>query len=150
MEVIGRHAGKARRGRSGAIEEPVRLVIRRPRYGWIVGLLSAGVKAAAVLMATVVALAVLAAVTAVLWRAGQARAPVLILVYGYLAVAGCGFALGRSGRRLGWRRLPDGPDQLSWQPGIGRVQSGLVWEQNDPAITSPDEPPGEEGPSDSL
>jgi hypothetical protein len=149
VDVIGRHAGKARR-RSGTIEEPVRLVIRRPRHGWIVGLLSAGVKAAAVLTVTVVALAVLAAVTAVLWRAGQARAPVLVLVYGSLAVAGCGFALGWSGRRLGWRRLPAGPDQLSWQLGIGRVQSGLVWEQNDPAITSPDEPPGEEGTSDAL
>ena len=40
MDVIGRHAGKARRGRSGAIEEPVRIVIRRPRHGWIAGLLS--------------------------------------------------------------------------------------------------------------
>jgi hypothetical protein len=108
------------------------------------------VKAAAVLLVTIVALAVLAAVTAVLWQAGQARAPVLILVYGSLAVAGCGFALGRSGRRLCWRRLSDGPDQLSWQPGIGRVQYGLVWEQNDPAITTPDEPTGGEGPSDSL
>jgi len=145
VDVIGRHAGKARRSRSGAIEEPVRIIIRRPRHGWIAGLLSAGAKAVAVLMVTVVALAVLATVTAVLWRAGQARAPILVLVYGFLAVAGCGFALGRSGRRLGWRRLPDGPDQLSWQPGIGRVQSGLVWEQHDRAISAPDEPPGEEG-----
>ena len=101
MDVIGRHAGKARRGRSGAIEEPVRLVIRRPRYGWIVGLLIAGVKAAAVLMATVVALAVLAAVTAVLWRAGQARAPVLVLVYGSLAVAGCRVRAGPVGPSAG-------------------------------------------------
>jgi len=117
------------------------VVIRPPRHGWIAGLLGAGVKAAAVLVTVAVTLAVLAGVTAALWWAGVARVPVLVLVYGCVAVAGCGFALGRCGRLLGWRRqLPDEPGELAWQPGVGRIQTGLVWEQDDPAIVAPAEP----------
>jgi hypothetical protein len=128
--------GRPERKRPGMFVEPVRVVIRRPRHGWIAGLLGAGVKAAAVLAAMAVALVVLVGVSVLLWRAGQARIPVLVLVYGSVAMAGCGFALGRSARLLAWwPRLPDGPGQLTWQPGVGRVETGLVWEQDDPAIT---------------
>ena len=147
MEVLTGRAGEAVHRRRDALVEPVRVVIRRPRRGWIAGLLGAGVMAVAILAAVAVTLVVLAGVTAVLWRAGQARVPVLMLVYGAVAVAGCGFAAGRVGRLLSlarWPRLPEGPGQISWQPGVGRVPTGLLWEQDDPAITSQAGLPGEE------
>ncbi len=143
--VAGRAAGPRRRGRHHeAITAPARLVIRRPRRGWVAGLLSAAMTAVAGLVAAGVALAVLAGVAAVLWRAGDARIPVLVLVCGSVALAGGGFAFGHASRVLAWWRLPEGPSQLTWPSGAGRIQAGLVWETEDPAITSPAGPPGEE------
>jgi len=99
------------------------------------------------LLAATVAVAVLAGITVALWWAGQARVPVLVLIYGSVAVAGCGFAAGRSGRMLmsaRWPRLPEGPGQLTWPPGVGRVPTGLVWEHDSVAAADPARLPGEE------
>jgi hypothetical protein len=121
----------------GALVEPIRVVIPRPRRGWIVGLLSGGIFIIARLLTAIVVLAVLAGVTVALWCAGQARVPVLVVVYGAVAAAGCGFAAGRSGRLLTLARrphLPGGPSQLVWEPGFNRIETGLVWE-HDNAVT---------------
>jgi hypothetical protein len=129
--------GELDRGRS-AILAPARLVVRRPRRGWVAGLLGGAVTLIARLLAVTLALAVLAGVTAVLWWAGLAQIPVVVLVYALLMVAVAGFALGRSGGLLGQRSwLPEGPRQLTWEPGSGRVQTGLVWEQDEPSVTQP-------------
>jgi hypothetical protein len=124
-----------------AITAPVRVTVRRPPQGWIAGLLGGAITVIARLLALAVALAALAGVTAVLGWAGLAQIPVVVLIYALIAVAAGGFALGRSGRLLGGRlRLPEGPRQLTWEPGISRVETGLVWEQDElPAI-----PPAEQ------
>jgi hypothetical protein len=123
------------RGRPTAITAPVRVTVRRPRQGWVAGLLGGAVVLIAKAAALVVALAVLAGVTAVLWWIGEAQIPVVIIIYGLVVAAGGGFALGRSGRLVGGRSwLPEGPRELSWEPGISRVQTGLVWEQEDLAV----------------
>lgn len=125
------------RGRT-AITAPARLVVRRPRKGWVAGLLGGAVTLITRLLAFALALAVLAGVTAVLWWAGLAQIPVVVLVYALIVVAVAGFALGRSGGLLGVRSwLPEGPRQLTWEPGSGRVQTGLMWEQDDPPVTQP-------------
>jgi hypothetical protein len=134
-------------GREGGLDRsrseitaPVRLTVRRPRQGWVAGLLGAAVTLAARLLVFVLTLAVLAGVTAVLWWAGLAQIPVVVLVYALVVVAVGGFAAGRSGRLLGGRSwLPEGPRQLTWQPGSSRVQTGLVWEQDDLPVTQPAE-----------
>jgi hypothetical protein len=145
--VTGRaaHADGPTRRRHAAITAPTRLVVRRPRCGWIAGLLGAGLKVVGWLLAATVMLAVLAGILAALWWAGNAQIPIVVLVWWSVALAGGGFALGRSSRvyaRL--PHLPEGPGQLTWPPGPGRVLTGLVWEQDAAAITSPAEPPGEE------
>ena len=147
MHAMTGQAGTAGRGQRSALIAPARVAIRRPGHGWVAGLLGAGMKAVAMLVAVTVVLAMLAGVTVALWWVGQARIPVLVLVYGSVAVAGCGFALGRSGRLLTlarWPRLPEGPNQVTWPPGVGRVETGLIWEQDDPAIIAPAAPGDEE------
>jgi hypothetical protein len=139
-----RAAGPAHR-RHAAITAPTRLVIRRPRRGWIAGLLGAGLKVVAWLLAATVTLAVLAGIMAALWWAGDAQIPVVVLVWWSVALAGGGFALGQSSRV--YARLlhpPEGPGQLTWPRGPSRVQSGLVWEQDAASITGPAEPREEE------
>jgi hypothetical protein len=129
--------GEPDRGRS-AITAPARLVVRRPRQGWVAGLLGGAITLIAKVLALVLALAALAGVTAVLWWAGEAQIPVVVLVYALIVVAVAGFALGRSGGLLTGRpRLPEGPRQLSWEPGMSRVQTGLVWEQDELPVTQP-------------
>jgi len=121
--------------------------MRRPRQGWVVGLLGAGILVIARLLAATVVVAVLAGVTAVLWWAGQAQVPVLVLIYGSVAVAGCGFAVGRWGRQLMLARrprLPEGPSQIAWEPGVGRVETGLVWEHDGTAAADPARLPAQE------
>ena len=143
--LAGREAGPGRRGRHhDAITAPARLVIRRPRRGWVAGLLSAAMTAVAGLVAAGVALAVLAGVAAVLWRAGDARIPVLVLVCGSVVLAGGGFAFGHASRVLAWWRLPEGPSRLAWPAGANRIQAGLVWETDNTSVTNPAEPTGEE------
>jgi hypothetical protein len=93
------------------------------------------------LLALALALAALAGITAALWWTGDAQIPVVILIYALIVVAGGGFALGRSGRLLS--RLPEGPRQLTWEPGLGHVQTGLVWEQDELPVPWPAE--GEDG-----
>jgi hypothetical protein len=132
-------AGRERaldRGRPAAITAPTRLVVRRPRRGWVAGLLGGAVVLIAKVVALVVALTVLAGVTALLWWVGEAQIPVVVIIYGLIVAAGGGFALGRSGRLVGGRSwLPEGPRQLSWEPGISRVQTGVVWEQDEFPVT---------------
>jgi hypothetical protein len=136
--ATGREGGLDR-GRS-AVTAPVRVTVRRPRQGWVADLLGGAVTLAARLLALTLALAVLAGVTGVLWWAGLAQIPVVILIYALIVVAVGGFAVGRSGRLLGGRPwLPEGPRQLTWQPGSSRVQTGLVWEQDDLPATGPAE-----------
>lgn len=120
------------RGRA-AITSPTKITIRRPGQGWVAGLLGGAIVAVARLLALALALAALAGVTVVLWWAGLAEIPVVVLIYALIVVAGIGFAAGRSGRLIGrrWLRLPEGPRQLTWEPGISPVQTGLVWEQDD-------------------
>jgi hypothetical protein len=68
----------------------------------------------------------------VLWWAGLAQIPVVVLVYALIVMAGGGFALGRTGRLRGERSwLPEGPRQLTWESGASRVETGVVWEQDD-------------------
>jgi hypothetical protein len=137
-------AGPAHR-RQAAITAPTRLVVRRSRRGWIVGLLGAGLKIVLWVLAATVTLAVLAGTIAALWWAGDAQIPIVVLVCWSVALAGGGFALGRSSRvyaRL--PHLPEGPDQLTWPPGPGRMPTGLVWEQDAAVITGPAEPGGGE------
>lgn len=146
MSVTARHAeGRAARGRASALVEPVRVVIPRPRHGWIAGLLGGGIIVIARLLTAIVVLAVLTGVTVVLWWAGQARVPILVVIYGAVAVAGCGFAAGRSGRLLTLTRRPDlprGPSQIVWEPGADRIETGLVWEHDDAATGSSAEQEG--------
>jgi hypothetical protein len=126
------------------ITAPSRVVIRRPRHGWVAGLLGAGIMMIARLVMLALTLVALAGVTAMLWWAGDAQIPVVVLIYALAAAAGGGFALGRSGPLLSQRpRLPRGPGQLTWEPGLGRVQTGLVWEQDELPVTWPAE--GETG-----
>jgi hypothetical protein len=128
------------RRRTGAITEPARLVIFRPRAGWAAGLLGAGFVVIGGLLAVAVTLGVLAAVTVVLWWMGEAKIPVVVLAYAFVILAGCGFAAGRANRTYGRRsRLPEGPGQVSWQPGSGRVPTGLMWETADPRAAGPDD-----------
>jgi hypothetical protein len=132
------------RGWPAAITAPSKVVVRRPEHGWVAGLLGVGIMVIARLVTLAVALAALAGVTAALWWAGDARIPVVVLIYTLVTVAGGGFALGRSGRLLSGRpRLPRGPDELVWESGIGRVQTGLVWEQDELPVSWPAE--GEDG-----
>jgi hypothetical protein len=136
--------GELDRGRA-VITGPARISVRRPGQGWVTGLLSGAIVLIARLLVLALALAVLAGVTAVLWWAGLAEIPVVVLIYALIVVAAVGFAAGRSGRLIGRRpRLPEGPRQLTWEPGISRVQTGVVWEQEDPAITGPAELPVED------
>jgi hypothetical protein len=129
----GREGETGPRRRPGAIAEPVRLVLFRPRAGWVAGLLGAGLVMIGGLLAVAVTLAVLAAVTVALWWMGEAQVPVVVLAYAFAILAGCGFAAGRANRAYGRRsRLPEGPSQVSWQPGSGRVPTGLTWETADP------------------
>ena len=129
--------GRLDRGRSAAITAPFRLVVRRPRRGWVAGLLSGAIVVIVRLLAFVLALATLAGVTAALCWAGAGRIPIVVLVYGFLAVAGGGFALGRSGRLLTWSsRLPDRPARRPWEPGAGRIESSPR-AQDDPVIAGP-------------
>jgi hypothetical protein len=126
-------------GREGGLDRsrseitaPVRVTVRRPRQGWVAGLVGGAVTLVARLLVFVLALAVLARVTAVLWWAGLAQIPVVVLIYALIVVAVGGFAAGRSGRLAGGRSwLPEGPRQVTWQPGRSRVQTGVVWEQDD-------------------
>lgn len=144
MNSAGRAAGPAHR-RHAAITAPARLVVRRPRRGWIAGLLGAGLTVVAWLLAAAVTLAVLAGIMTALWWAGDAQVPVVVLVWWSVALAGGGFILGRSSRvyaRL--PHLPEGPGQLTLPSGPGRVETGLVWEQDAAAITGPAEPREEE------
>jgi hypothetical protein len=132
-------------GREGGLDRsrseitaPVRVTVPRPRQSWVAGLLGGAVTLVARLLALTLALAVLAGVTAVLWWAGLAQIPVVVLIYALIVVAVGGFAAGRSGRVLGGRSwLPEGPRQLTWQPGSSRVETGLVWEQDDLPVTGP-------------
>jgi hypothetical protein len=122
--------------RRSEITAPVRVTVRRPRQGWVAGLVGGAVTLVARLLVLVFALAVLAGVTAVLWWAGLAQIPVVVLIYALIVVAVGGFAAGRSGPLAGGRSwLPEGPRQLTWEPGSGRVQTGLVWEQDEPPVT---------------
>jgi hypothetical protein len=130
----GREGGLDRR--RSEITAPVRVTVRRPRQGWVAGLFGGAVTLVARLLVLVFALAVLAGMTAVLWWAGLAQIPVVVLIYALIVVAVGGFAAGRSGRLAGGRSwLPEGPRQLTWQPGSSRVQTGVVWEQDDLPVT---------------
>ena len=121
--MAGRTGGRGGRWPT-VITAPFRLPVRRPRPGWVAGLLGEAIVVIVRLLALAVALAVLAGVTAVLWWAGDGRIPVVVLVYGFLVVAGGGFALGRSGRLLTWSsRLPEQPARRPWEPGAGPVRS---------------------------
>ena len=142
--AAGRAGGPSHRRRA-AITAPARLVVRRPRRGWIAGLLGAGLKVVLWLLAATVTLAVLTGIMAALWWAGDAPIPIVVLVCWSVALAGGGFAVGRSSRvyaRL--PHLPEGPGQLTWPPGPGRVPTGLVWEQDAPAVADPADSRGEE------
>jgi hypothetical protein len=113
-------------------------VVRRPRDGWVTGLLDAGIVVILRLLTVAVALAALAGITAALWQAGQARMPLLVLVYGFVAVAGCGFALGRSGRLLTWSFWrPERTGPYPWEPRAGRARGVRASEQDDPVIVGP-------------
>jgi hypothetical protein len=99
------------------------------------------------LLAVTAGLAVLAGVTAVLWWAGQVRVPVLVLVYGPVAMAAGGFVVGRASRaHVRQLRLPQGPGQITWQPGAARVHTGLVWEKGPEAAGYSASPPEESRP----
>jgi hypothetical protein len=136
--------GDLDRGRA-VIPGPTRITVCRPGQGWVAGLLSGAVVLIARLLVLALALTVLAGVTAVLWWAGLAEIPVVVLIYALIVVAAVGFAAGRSGRLIGTRpRLPERPRQLTWEPGISRVETGVVWEQDDPSVTGPAELPVEE------
>jgi hypothetical protein len=125
-------AGGPDRGRPDAITAPFRVTVRRPERGWVASLLGGAIMVIARLLALAVVLAGLAGVTAALWWAGLAQIPVVILIYLLIAVAGGGFAAGRSGRLLSRRpRLPEGPRELTWEPGSSQVETGLVWEQDE-------------------
>ena len=129
--------GRLDRGRSAAITAPFRLPVRRPRRGWVAGLLGEAIVVVVRVLALAAALAALAGVTAALCWAGAGRIPIVVLVYGFLAVAGGGFALGRSGRLLTWSsRLPERPARRPWEPGAGPVRSGPQ-AQDDPVIAGP-------------
>jgi hypothetical protein len=137
--AAGREKGLDR-GRPSAITAPTRLTVRRPQQGLVAGLLGGAVTVIARLLALAVALVALAGVTAVLWWAGLAQIPVVVLVYTLIVVAVAGFALGRSGGLRGGRSwLPEGPRQLTWEPGASRVEAGLVWEQDELPVTWPAE-----------
>jgi hypothetical protein len=130
----GREGGLDRR--RSEITAPVRVTVRRPRQGWVAGLVGGAVTLVARLLVLTLALAVLAGVTAVLWWAGLAQIPVVVLIYALIVVAVGGFAAGRSGCLAGGRSwLPEGPRQLTWEPGGSRVQTGVMWEQDDLPVT---------------
>jgi len=110
------------------------------------GLLGAGIMALGGLLALATVLAVLAGVTVALWWAGDASIPVVVLAYWPAAMAGGAFAVGRAGRGSARHRrpfLPEGPNQVVWQRGLGRVRTGLVWERPDAAIASSPEAVGQ-------
>lgn len=136
-------------GRPGGITAPARLVIDRPRDGWILGLAGTGIKALAGLAAVTVALAVLGVVTVVLWWAGEVSIPLVVLAYLLVALPACGFAVGRASRAFLPQVLPRGPERFTWEPGSRRVGAGLVWEQDDATVpgAAPEdwEFPGAEG-----
>jgi hypothetical protein len=133
------------RRRPEGIAAPFRVVIRRPQRGWMAGLLGAGIMALGGLLALATVLAVLAGVTVALWWVGDASIPVVVLVYWSAAMAGGAFAVGRAGRGSARRPfLPEGPSQIVWQRGLGRVRTGLVWERPDAAIASSSEAAGQE------
>jgi hypothetical protein len=137
VTAVGRRPG-GRERRRPAITAPRGLAIRRPRDGWVAGLLGAGVVVVLRLVAVAVALAALAGITAVLWQAGQGRVPLVVLFYGFVAVAWGGFALGRSGRLLTWSSgPPERPAGRPWEAREDRVQTGLIWEQDDLPVTQP-------------
>ena len=135
--------------RRGGITAPPRVVIARPRDGWVLGLLGLGIKTLAGLVAAVMALAVLAGVTVVLWWAGEVTVPLVVLAYLSAVLPVCGFAVGCVFCGGLPRFLPRGPEQVTWEPGAGRVRAGLVWEldttasADDPAAVMP-EPPQQE------
>lgn len=118
-------------GRPGGITDPARLVIDRPRDGWVLGLASTGLKALAGLAVVTVALIVLAGVTVVLWWAGEVSIPLVVLAYLLAALPACAFAVGRASRGVWSQVLPKGPERFTWEPGSGWVAAGLVWEQDD-------------------
>ena len=122
----------------GRITAPARLVVPRPEHGWVIGLAGAGVRMLAGLAAVVAALAVLAGITVVLWWAGDATIPLVVVVYLPVAVAVFGFVAGRASRGGLLRFLPRGPEQITWEPRAGRARGGLVWEQ-------PDSPAADDG-----
>ena len=121
-------------GRPGGITAPVRVVIDRPRDGWILGLASTGIKVLAGLAVVVMALAVLTVVTVVLWWAGEVSIPLVVLVYLLTALPTCAFVVGRASRTLWMQILPRGPERVTWEPGSGQVGAGLVWEQDDATV----------------
>jgi hypothetical protein len=123
--------------RPGGITAPPRLVIDRPRDGWILGLASTGIKALAGLAAVAVALAVLGVVTVVLWWAGVVSIPLVVLAYLLIVLPACGFAVGRASLVFLPQVLPRGPERFTWQPGSGRIGAGLVWEQDDTTAGAP-------------
>jgi hypothetical protein len=134
-------AGEPFRRRPEGITAPHRVVVPRPQRGWIAGLLSAGIMALGGLLALATALAVLMGVTVALWWVGDARIPVVVLVYWSAALTGGAFAVGRADRGSARHRrpyLPEGPGQIVWQRGLGRVRTGLVWERADAITSSPE------------
>jgi hypothetical protein len=134
--MAGRTRGRGGRG-PAAIAAPFRPAVRRPRRGWVAGLLGEAVVVVVRLLALVLALIVLAGITAALWWAGDGRIPIVVLVYGFIGVAWGGFALGRSGRLLTWSfRRPEGPARRPWEPGTGHVRSGPRG-RDDPVIAGP-------------
>lgn len=128
-------AGGRGLGQPGGLTAPPRVVIDRPRDGWILGLAGAGIKALAGLVVVVVALAVLSVVTVVLWWAGEVSIPLVVLAYLLAGLPACAFAAGRASRGLWPQVLPRGPERFTWQPGSGQVGAGLVWEQDDTTAT---------------
>jgi hypothetical protein len=121
------------------------MLTRPSGRGWIASVLGAGLAALGVLIAIAVATAAITVVTVLLWWAGPARVPVVFLIYGSIAAAGCGYILGRSGPLARWSHLPGGPGQFPW-PADDRAQPGLAWEPDDLAIPGPDGPPEQEEP----
>jgi hypothetical protein len=119
------------------------MVTHPPGRGWIASALRAGLAALGMLIAIAVAMAAITVVTVLLWWAGPARVPVVFLIYGSIAVAGCGYILGRSGPLARWLHVPEGPGQLPW-PARDRARPGLMWEPHDLAIPGPDGLPEQE------
>lgn len=116
-----------------------RLLNIRPGCGWGSGLLGTGLLVIAGLAAVIVALAVIAGITAVLWLAGQVHIAVVDLAYAGAVLAGTGYAAGRSARlhaRL--TRPPWAPAVPAWRTSPVGIDTGLTWERDNPGCLTAD------------